>query len=285
MRKQMITSEIKAIVFDLDGTLYEDTHHFKYYAESISNRLPQKLHEKFIFEYDSTVSGSHTLKVGRIYDTEKDFIIEHITKKLKKVYTWDGTVVEKSIVKELYNDTIEIDMQRFISIGDLWWVPGVIGLHYGLNRTDIHACFLETRKYMMSNEFIMKPVKGFKETLEYLNPSIKLILLTNSPEPDSETILKKIDIQHLFHKKIFEGKKPSRTLERFEEVCNEFHLSFNEILSVGDNFINDILPAKKAGCKAIYIDNYHIGNKEDADYVVYSISEMIDIIKTLKSDI
>jgi FMN phosphatase YigB (HAD superfamily) len=278
----MKLNEVKAIVFDLDGTLYEDTHHFKYYAESISRRLPKNLHEKFMLEYNSAVSGKHTLKVGRIYDTEKDLIIEHRTKKVRNAYTWDGEALEKSKVKELYDGEVEIDMQRFISIGDLWWMPGVIGLHYGLHRPEIHSCFLETREYMMSKEFVMHPVQNFKEMLEDLNPYIKLILLTNSPEPDSETILEKLGIEHVFHKKIFQGKKPSKTLERFEEVCKEFNLCFNEILSIGDNYINDILPVKNTGCKTIYIDTYHIGHKEDADYVVYSISEVIHIIKAIK---
>lgn len=278
----MKPNEVKAIVFDLDGTLYEDTHHFKFYAQSISGRLSQELQERFMLEYNSAVSGKHTLKVGKIYDTEKDLLIEHRTRKVRNAYTWDGEALEKSKVKELYDGEVEIDMQRFISIGDLWWIPGVIGLHYGLDRTEIHCCFLETREYMMSKEFIMHPVQGFRETLEYLHSDMKLILLTNSPEPDSETILKKLGIEHVFHKKIFQGKKPTRTMKRFEEVCKEFDLGFNEILSAGDNYINDILPVKNAGCKTIYIDTYHIGNKEDADYVVYNISEMIHIIRNIK---
>lgn len=278
----MKLNEIKAVVFDLDGTLYEDTHHFRFYAQSISSRLSQELQERFMLEYNSAVSGTHTLKIGRIYDAEKDLIIEHRIKKIVNAYTWDGAVLEKSIIKELYNEEVEIDMQRFISMGDLWWIPGVIGLHYGLDRSEIHSCFLETREYMMSKEFIMHPVQGLKEILEYLHSDIKLILLTNSPEPDSETILRKLGIEYVFHKKIFQGKKPRGTMERFEEVCKDFGLGFNEILSVGDNYINDILPIKNAGCKTIYIDTYHIGNKEDADYVVYNISEMIHIIRTIK---
>ncbi len=31
----MKPKKIKVIIFDLDGTLYEDTHHFDYYAKRI----------------------------------------------------------------------------------------------------------------------------------------------------------------------------------------------------------------------------------------------------------
>jgi FMN phosphatase YigB (HAD superfamily) len=273
--------EIKAIVFDLDGTLYEDTHHFRRYAEIIKNRLAPEVQESFMLDYDKAVAGTHTLKIGRIYDAKKDFILIHDNKKVSEGFTWDGTPLAQNFIAELYPNEIDIDMQSILSVGDLWWIPGSIGMHYGLDRSTIHDCFLEVREYMMSEEFVMEPVKDFRETLEYLKSKIKLILLTNSDEPSSETLLKKLGIQHVFHKKIFQGKKPSKTLERFEEIRMEFNLSFNEILSVGDNYMNEIHPVIPLGCKTIYIDNYRIRNKGDADYIVYSISEVVEIIKLI----
>lgn len=273
--------EVKAMVFDLDGTLYEDTHHFKYYAERIMNKLPQNIHNTFMAEYENAVEGNHTLKVGRIYDVEKDYILVHDNGNVTKIYNWQGGIISDALIAELYPSAIEIEMMRFISVGDLWWVPGCIGIHYGLTKPIIHSCFLETREYMMTPEFVMQPVEGFKELLEDISLSHKLVLLTNSPQPDSDTILEKLGIKNLFHKKIFRAKKPTMTTERFKEISAELEVHFNEILSVGDNLINDILPAKKLGCKTIYIDTHDIGRKEDADEVVKSIPEMVRILSAI----
>ena len=233
-------------------------------------------------EYEKAVSNEHTLKIGRVYDRERDYVLVHKYGKVIQAYNWSGEVVEKSLLEKLYPTPIEIDMQRFISVGDLWWVPGGIGMHYGLDRPTISSCFLETREYMMGPDFVMSPVKGFKETMEELCSKFKLVLLTNSPQPDSEIILEKLGLDAVFHKKIFQGKKPTMTVSRFEDIKSEFNIDFTNILSVGDNLINDILPPRKLGCKTIYIDAHNIGSREDADSVVGSISEMLEVLRYAK---
>jgi FMN phosphatase YigB (HAD superfamily) len=274
----MKIGKIKAIVFDLDGTLYEDTHHFRYYAERIKDRLSQEVQEPFMEEYEKAAAGGHTLSIGRIYDAVKDIVLVQKDGKASQAYTWEGNPLETSVIEQLYPSIIEIDMQRFLSVGDLWWIPGSLGIHYGLDRSVTYDCFLETRQYMMSPDFNMSPVNGFKETLMKLHSQLKLILLTNSPKPDSEAILKKLGLDEVFHKKIFQAQKPTMTAVRFEEISEEFNLPFESILSVGDNFINEILPAKKLGCRTIYINAHNVGNKEGADVVVESISEMLQVL-------
>jgi len=177
-------------------------------------------------------SGNHTLKIGRIYDSVEDLVLVHSQKNITEAYTWDGEPIDSSRVKELYPESIEIDMERYMSVGDPWWIPGSLGIHFGLTKDHTYEAFLQTREYMMSPEFVMSHVKGFTETLMSLKDRVELILLTNSPQPDSEVILKKLGMEDVFHKKIFNGKKPSLTLDRFNMIKDEFDLEFNEILSV-----------------------------------------------------
>jgi len=214
----MLFKDIKAIVFDLDGTLYEDTHHFEYYAQMISKQLDSSRKVEFMEEYYRAASGNHTLKIGRIYDSVEDLVLVHSQKNITEAYTWDGEPIDSSRVKELYPESIEIDMERYMSVGDPWWIPGSLGIHFGLTKDHTYEAFLQTREYMMSPEFVMSHVKDFTETLISLKDKVKLILLTNSPQPDSEVILKKLGMEDVFHKKIFNGKKPSLTLDRFNMV-------------------------------------------------------------------
>jgi FMN phosphatase YigB (HAD superfamily) len=272
----------KVIVFDLDGTLYEDIHHFSFYAERLKVKLPTDKQEVFWTEYKLAEEGEHTPRIGRVYDALKDLVLIQQDGLVKEAFKWDGTPLSMEEVNQLYPEQITIDLETMLSIGDLWWIPACVAFHHGLSGEDGHQAFLETRNYMMTPEFKMNKIKDFSETLQDLkNHGIKLVLLTNSPEPDSEVILTKLDLQTVFDKKIFNGEKPTLTTKRFEEVAHEFNVKYNEILSVGDNWINEILPAQKLGCSTILIDAHQISHEESADIIVESMTQAIPFLRKI----
>jgi FMN phosphatase YigB (HAD superfamily) len=277
----MNKSNIKAIVFDLDGTLYEDIHHFDYHAERLKNHLPPSLRNEFDQDYEAALNNRHPLKFGRIYDLEKQLIFLQSNVTVTEAYRWDGSPLSQEEIKDLYPHPVSIDMERFISIGDMWWVPICIAKHYGLDSKDSYKAFLETREYMMSSEFTMKPVKSLKEVLEDLRSKISLVLLTNSPKQDSEVILEKLGLEKVFHHKIFQGKKPSLVQEHFKNVSQLYDISYNEILSVGDNWVNDIAQPKRLGCSSILIDPYGISESDWADAIVKNTTDVVPYLKKL----
>ena len=54
-------------------------------------------------------------------------------------------------------------------------------------------------------------------------------------------------------------QNPTHTAERFTQIKEHLQVEFNEIVSIGDNWINEILPATKMGCSTILIDPHQIG--------------------------
>ena len=272
---------IKAIVFDLDGTLYEDIHHFDYYAERLGEKLSPDRLQKFIEDYHLVLANKHPLKIGRVYDVNNDLILVHENKVVTDAYHWNGNQLHLEDIKLKYGLPISLNMHNMLSIGDLWWVPSSIARHYGATKEQTSQAFLETREFMMSNQFILNPVEGLKETLEEISSRahIPLILLTNSPESDSEAILKKLELSNLFHHKIFEAHKPTLTQKHFKQIRDTFNISYAEILSIGDNYQNDIAPAKLLGCGTLYIDPHRISNNNAADIIVHQIKEVISILK------
>jgi FMN phosphatase YigB (HAD superfamily) len=276
-------TNIKVIVFDLDGTLYEDTHHFAYYAKRIEERLSDDKREKFRSDYEAVLSGRHPLKIGSVYDVQRDLILMLRDGVVKEAYRWDGTKLTADEVQAIYPNKITVNLDNMFSIGDLWWVPSSIGRHYGLKNEDTYKAFLETREYMMSSNFKMKPINGLAETLKNIKSYINLVLMTNSPRPDSEAILVKLELSDVFHKKIFEAGKPTKTKERFEEIRRIFNVHFEEILSIGDNLFNDIVPARNLGCKTMYIDSHQISDSRSADIVVEKLEIGLRFIRNLSA--
>jgi FMN phosphatase YigB (HAD superfamily) len=61
----MDLSRVNLIIYDLDGTLYEDTHHFDYYAKELKNRLSSDVQDAFQADYEAAVQDKHPLRIGR----------------------------------------------------------------------------------------------------------------------------------------------------------------------------------------------------------------------------
>ncbi|WP_017755221.1 HAD family hydrolase [Calidifontibacillus oryziterrae] len=278
----MDKSKVKAIVFDLDGTLYEDTHHFDYYANQLEKRITDNHKADFRDDYELSIVYKHPMQVGRIYDVKRDLILVTDNGYVKKAFEWNGTQLNKELINELYPDQITYDFHSMLNCGDIWWVLISIATHYGLDGKESNEAFLETRSFMMCEDFIMKPIPGLKQMLNSLKDNhIDLFMLTNSPEPDSEAILKKLKIDELFSKKFFNGNKPISTQKWFEEIQQHYHVPFDEILSVGDNLINEIDPARQLGCQTILIDTHGVNKGAGADYIVRNMSEALPIIAKL----
>lgn len=276
--ENMNLNDIQVIVFDLDGTLYEDTHHFSYYADCLQDRLAKEKRRLFKEDYHAALSGKHPLQIGRIYDATHDLILVQMEGRVTQAYEWSGESCSEERVKKLYSHPITVDLDQMLSIGDLWWVPGSIARHYGLDHEQSYEAFLDTRRYMMSAEFQMHPVKGLRESMEKWKTRCNMVLMTNSPQPDSEAILQKLHLQDLFDHKVFEAQKPIRTKQHLEEIRHKYGISFTEILSVGDNWINEILPAQELGCQTLLIDPYHRSKAGQANRIVNRIGEIISIL-------
>lgn len=274
-------SHTKVIVFDLDGTLYEDTHHFDYYANQLKSKLPGDVQSIFEKEYERAKKEQHPLKMGRVYDVVNDQILVQHDNLVQEAFTWEGVPLPSDEVKANYPNPIILDHIHYINVGDLWWVPVSIALHYGLTPSQAEESFLETRTFMMGPDYQMEPIPGLKNVLKELKPSRKLVLLTNSPEPDSEVLLQKLEISDLFDIKIFNGKKPVKTLERFEKVRKTFDVAYEDILSIGDNWLNELRPVQPLGCSTIFIDNHHLGTPDSADLVVRSMKDVIPYLMAL----
>jgi HAD superfamily hydrolase (TIGR01509 family) len=273
----MDLKSFQLIIFDLDGTVYEDTHHFKYYAQKIKEKLPIPLQTNFQDDYNRSQKLEHPLRIGAIYDVKRDWVLVHRNRRVIRATDWQGQTIPDGEVQSAYPGPVEIDMERMISIGDPWWLPSSIGRHYGLTGEDTFKAFMETREYMMTDEFQMNPVPGLKEALEQANA--KLVLVTNSPEQDSRAILGKLDLLNSFDELVFQAQKPTKTAEVFMRLMNKYGTSPAQSLSIGDNGINEIYPAIEMGMHAIFIDQNDLAKPGDADLIVDSIGEVVKLLQ------
>lgn len=241
-------------IFDLDGTLYEGTDHFDYYAERLLLDVTEHSKEAFKTDYEKMKVGKHPVKIGKAYDVENDTVLtlDPFTLNVVKVETWDGEEWPDERRKEVYNGPLSFDFETMIAIGDGWWLPFAAAKHYGVK--NCYPRYVETKEYMVTSEFQLEQIPGVREGLLKLKETKKIVLITNSDIDDVGRLLKELNLDGVFEHIVTSAKKPSRTIDIFQKLMEQYEVNAEEIVSVGDNFINEIAPAIQMGMKGIYID-------------------------------
>ncbi len=273
---------VRLAVFDLDGTLYEGTRHFDYYASILAGELDPARGAAYLEEYRQARDGCHTLRVGRVYDPGRDLVLAPSGARVREACTWDGQALDPADVAALYPTPVDPEQHHLINIGDLWWIPPALGHHYGLSLEQAHQAFLETRRYMSSPGFDLPRVPGLREgltSLRGLPDPVGLVLATNSAEPNSRPLLEKLGLTEVFDRCCFQCRKPEGLRELLPGLAAESGVQFSAILSVGDNYRNDIAPARRLGCRTAYIDPHGAGGQSDLR--VRSVGELLPLLSRL----
>lgn len=271
---------VRVIVFDLDGTVYDDNRHFELYAREIQSHLAPEHHDAFWNDYTATVEGRHpALRIGCLYDVERDLILIPKNGKILRALHWDGSEAPPVVRQQLYPDVVHADHQKIMNVGDLWWVPSAISAHYGGEPEGRMKAFLRIRDIMADPEFKVEPIPGLAETIEGMKGKVVQILATNSPQPDSEAILTKVGLLGHFDKVYFRSNKPAGLRPIFEEICAAYGTTMDGLLSVGDNLVNEIAPARAMGGQAVFIDPHAMASDDDAELVIQTMGELIPLLR------
>lgn len=269
-------SSSRLLIFDLDGTLYEDTAHFDYYANLLMQRVGAK--SSFYEEYEKMKQGKHPVNVGKGYNVEHDCIvtIDPMDFALLAVEDWDGTKWDERKQREVFGDKVTFDFEHTIAIGDGWWLPYVTALHYGLSREEAYFCYQETKEFMITDEFKLKKTPGLLEGLQQLKRNKVLVLVSNSDEQDVSRLLKELGLENIFAEIIPSAQKPAYTAKRFTYLLDKYQCAPEEAVSIGDNFINDIAPALRLGMKTILIHNTPLEKRENFHQVTTLANAFLD---------
>lgn len=261
-------SHVDTVLFDLDGTLYEDVHVYDRYADELADRLPPERRDLFVAEWREAREGRGVARIGMGYDTTTDRLFEYEGATVTRHLDWNGNEVpgpESPALSDGFG-------QGRLNIGDWWGLPNALAAHFGLPWEAREEAFLATRAHMSGPEYVLHPEPGLVEALHVLHQRrYHIMAMSNSPVASVDDVFARLGIRALFDSIVGDARKP-RGLERFLERTH--HPA--RFLSVGDNFVNDIAPALVAGTPALYIDRHRtqLGTRAPHCFHVDSISEM-----------
>lgn len=261
------------IVFDVDGTLYEEPAVYERFARELARFVPDDRRARFLAESQQARDGALPVRVGLGYDTRTDTLFRHADGRIVARFDWQGDPLpeEQTAVGHVLEgrDAAEaahqppgappIETSLFgedlLNIGDLWGLSDAIAAHYGVARSERSAAFLATRAAMDAPAFALRAAPGLDETLRRLRGrGIRLVAMTNSPAETTRAALEKLGIRNLFDALRTEARKP-RGLREFLAAQE----TPEAILVIGDNYINEAEPALQAGAAALFIDRFATG--------------------------
>ncbi|MCZ0703417.1 putative hydrolase of the HAD superfamily [Natronobacillus azotifigens] len=245
----------KLYIFDLDGTLYEGSQHFDYYAKLLSADVTSAEQEDYWNDYEKMKAGNHVVQIGKAYDVNHDLslTIDPMTLKVVEAHRWDGSTVDD--LDSLYGDgQVSFDFENIVAIGDGWWLPFACAKHYGVKESQ--PSYMATKEFMVSDQFQLEQIPGLRTFLLDLKKEHDIILMTNSDREDVNRLLGELDLTNVFDHVISSARKPSKTTVLFEQLHVTYDLPFEQMISVGDNFINEIAPALLLEMKAVYLSEH-----------------------------
>lgn len=257
------------IIFDLDGTLYEDRALYDRYTEELARFLPEARRQQLRDDWEAAKRGDTPARIGLGYDDERNQLFRYAHGRITAYIDWDGR--EEPVVGDGPVDVSDRALfgsgqpvagsdqpgssSGRLNIGDWWGVPQALAARYGVRREDRTAAFHATRDFMATEAWEIRPEPGLPEALNQLRAAgIPLVAMTNSPLPTTENVLARLGLRDRFDEVIASVEKPyglARFLQRVEQP--------KRALSIGDNFVNDIEPVLQVGGAALYIDRHATG--------------------------
>lgn len=122
-----------------------------------------------------------------------------------------------------------------------------------------------------------------EETLSALSTHYHLALATNAEDSDEEQIraaLRQVSLEsyleEIFCTRRLGYHKPEP--EYFRRVAELLGVETNQIVMIGDSFINDVRGAVAAGAQGIWLNTHSIENRQGPGYfTVHNLGEIISI--------
>lgn len=276
---------VSTVLFDLDGTLYEEPAVYDRYAEELGSFLPTGTRGLYLAHWQRAKRGIDVARVGMGYDTDRDCLFRYAGGHIVSRIDWQGVETPvQSTAEEAPERPVgpPVEVPFFghnrRNIGDLWAMADVLAMHYGVPRQNRSEAFMATRAFMATDQFHLHLAPGMEACLsDLVGRGIRLAAMSNSPIDSVHDVFDELGIREYFSMIVGDSGKPVGLTEWLSGVTEA-----RVVLSVGDNYVNDIEPALKAGARALYIDRHgtDLGSEYDTCVHVASIDAAIAWLDT-----
>jgi FMN phosphatase YigB (HAD superfamily) len=273
-------SKIKVIIFDMDGTLYqEDTFMDRYIRYLLEGTEREEETEAYIAMARNILSGQHPVKLGHFYHKLDDVALIQNTGSFIQGLIPEGHALDQQKFAELY-ESLSLTDPNLIYMGDPWGVVTTIRHKCKIPEQKMKAAFERIREEMILPPYQFEFHNEMLQAIQKVTAVDKKILMTNTYEKSGIDFLQYMQIIHVFDE-IYCGAEKPFGIQKYVQSLLEQGYKPHEILSIGDNPWNDLYPVKQIGGRTCFISPYPSGDEQNWDLRLHSLDEL----KQLMADI
>lgn len=272
--------DIQVIIFDLDGTLYQD-HSFMYrYLNYMVDGGPHEPYKADILQDLSNIlQGQHSCKIGNFYYVPNKLCFHHDNEKVTAAYTWQG---EQSQDWDYTNTELLASMEDVIYVGDSWSVLHVLAQFYGISKEKRQEAFMAVRRDMIGESHAIQKHEQVIRLVRELGTKYRKILMTNSQKEAAEGFVSFLGLENAFDEITFGGEKPYGLEGRIKQLVQEENIAPHQIVSIGDHAWNDLYPVRRSGGRTVFISPYRSYDTNKWDLQLTSMDELAQFIESLQ---
>ncbi|GIO34814.1 MULTISPECIES: HAD family hydrolase [Paenibacillus] len=270
--------DIKVVIFDMDGTLYqEDTFMERYIRYLLEGTEHEADTEAAVGMGKAIRSGEQAFGFGHFYHLKDDLLVIRLEDGLARGYAWDGSSVP--IRKKLYKFDSILDGE-LLHIGDPWGIVAMLSLKYKLPAIKLGEAFDRVRREMLAAPYRFEVHGGLMQAIGELGVEKRVLMTNTHPESGAE-FLEFMQIRHIFEEVCFGAGKPAG-LESYLTSLQRQGYKGHEILSVGDNPWNDLHPVKRIGGRTCFISPYPSHDSEAWDLRLTTLDELERLMRAIR---
>ncbi len=243
--------DIKVVLFDLDGTLHEDPRAGDLYTAALDEALPATGGVDLRAEVDAVVSGHHpAVRPGHFVQPGAGVVVTAPEWVAQTATDWQGRPVG---IPAEFAGAIRHD-GRLRYLGDRWQIIGALAARRGAGESDTRVAFTRAREFVNDPSTELRRFDCVDGLLARLAAGRHLLLATNTPQELGLPLVARLDLSPPFAMVRYDARKPAGCAELIDESRRRWGVAHHEVLVVGDNLWNDLLPPAQLGCRTVHID-------------------------------
>lgn len=243
--------ETTVVLFDLDGTLHDDPRVTDRYAAALEAGIPRGRGQELRTEVGAVLRGEHpAVRPGCFVEPARGLVVNAPEWVAETATDWRGDPV--ALPSDLRGRVRHDGPLRYL--GDRWQVVGALAARRGADQAALRAAFVLARRFANDPATSLARFDCLDDLLGRLASGRQLLLATNTPEELGRPLVERLDLGVPFASVRFDARKPAGCAKLLAESHRLWGTRPSQMLVVGDNLWNDLLPPAEQGCRTVHID-------------------------------
>lgn len=268
--------DIEIVMFDLDGTLYQDDTFYKRYMAHLLRATEHEAGLSVVLdEMSQILKGSHYCRIGDWYHPGRN-IWMRLFHDRAIAFDWKGAPAKLDL------HALEGSRKDLVYLGDAWSLVHVMANRLQLSEERRQEAFFRVRREMLADANGFVTFQELYRTIAGLNHIQAKILVTNSPAETGKEFITALGCLEAFDEIHYSAGKPLGMESYMQQLMQQRSVSPGQILSIGDHAWNDLHPVRKLGGRTVCISPYGSTDPEVWDVSLRSLEELNDFLRKLQ---